>query len=150
MNSNATQYEELAEQIESILQDPEAAIAQIRDENTRRRLVQGAGKLAICLEGPRETLRRFGYSVCGRQRVHDSKANPGHHQHLQLPLAIIGVETKLFSALVAEARPFHITELTDTTGVDKSLLGICSFPHLSQRAINSAQRGYCGTIRLLV
>ncbi len=53
-------YEALAEQIESILQDPDA---KIKDDLTRRRLAHGARKLSIALEQPMETLRRFGYTV---------------------------------------------------------------------------------------
>lgn len=64
MSLNSTQYEALAEQIESILQDPASAIAQISDERTRRRLVEGGRKLAVSLEQPGETLRKIGYSVC--------------------------------------------------------------------------------------
>ncbi|KAH8732613.1 S-adenosyl-L-methionine-dependent methyltransferase [Phaeosphaeriaceae sp. PMI808] len=98
------QYETLAAQIESILQDPEGTLAQIEDEETRRRLVQGGRKLAVSLESPRETFRRIGYS------------------HMQLPLAIVGIQTKLFSTLAAEPRPFKIGELTGKTGVDGTLL----------------------------
>lgn len=64
MSLDSTQYEALAEQIESILQDPEAATSQIKDEQTRRRLIDGGRKLATSLEHPKETLRRIGYSVC--------------------------------------------------------------------------------------
>lgn len=63
MSLNSTQYDALAEQIESILKSPESA-AQISDERTRRRLVEGGRKLAAYLEPPRDTLRRMGYSVC--------------------------------------------------------------------------------------
>jgi hypothetical protein len=71
MSSNTTQYEALAEQIESILRDPEAAIAQIKDEATRRRLVEGGRKLAASLETPRDTMRRIGYAV-GLRRTANS------------------------------------------------------------------------------
>ncbi|KAF2654763.1 S-adenosyl-L-methionine-dependent methyltransferase [Lophiostoma macrostomum CBS 122681] len=104
MTLSISQYEALAQQIETMLVDLEGTTEHIGDEETRHRLVEGASKLAIRLEDPRETLRRTSFS------------------HLQLPLAIVGVETKLFSILAAEDRPFHITELTDATGVDKSLL----------------------------
>ncbi|PQE06880.1 Trichodiene oxygenase protein [Rutstroemia sp. NJR-2017a BVV2] len=104
MNSNTTQYEALAEQIEIILRDPEGAAAQIRDEGTLRRLSEAGRKLAVSLEQPRDTLRRIGYS------------------HLQLPLALVGVETKLFSTLAAEPRAFSIAELTERTGMEGSLL----------------------------
>ncbi|EPE28200.1 S-adenosyl-L-methionine-dependent methyltransferase [Glarea lozoyensis ATCC 20868] len=104
MSSHTTQYEALADQIESILRDPEAAIAQIGDEVTCRRLSEGGRKLAAFLEQPKDTLRRIGYS------------------HLQLPLALVGVESKLFSILAADPRPWNIAELTERTGVDKNLL----------------------------
>jgi len=104
MSSNTTQYEALAEQIESILQNPEATIAQIKDEATRRRLSEGGRRLAASLETPRDTMRRIGYA------------------HLQLPLALVGVETKLFAALASEPRPFNITELAEKTSVDIHLL----------------------------
>lgn len=64
MSLNGTQYQALAEQIESILRDPESASAQIKDEETRRRLIDGGRKLAASLEDPRDTLRRIGYAVC--------------------------------------------------------------------------------------
>ena len=63
MRSNTTQYEALAEQIESILQDPEGAATKITNPETRRRLVESSRKLSASLEQPRETLRRIGYSV---------------------------------------------------------------------------------------
>lgn len=39
-----------------------------------------------------------------------------------LPLAIVGVDTGVFSALVSEERPFRSTELAEKTGVDIELL----------------------------
>ncbi|KAH7384633.1 S-adenosyl-L-methionine-dependent methyltransferase [Pyrenochaeta sp. MPI-SDFR-AT-0127] len=104
MTSTPAQYEALAEQMEAILHDPQGALAHIRDEATRRRLVEGGRKLAASLEQPRDTLRRIGYA------------------HLQLPLALVGVETKLFATLAAEPRPFAIAELSEKTGVDTTLL----------------------------
>ncbi|GAP92083.1 putative sterigmatocystin 8-o-methyltransferase protein [Rosellinia necatrix] len=104
MSSDATEYEALAQQIESILQQPGGAIEQIRDERTRRRLAEGGRKLAAALELPRQTYRRIQYS------------------HLQLPLAVVGVETGLFSALASEDRPFGSAELAERTGVDTGLL----------------------------
>lgn len=63
MSSNTVQYEALAEQIESLLRDPESTIAQIKNEVTRRRLIEAGRKLSVSLEQPRETLRRIGYAV---------------------------------------------------------------------------------------
>lgn len=63
MSLDNTHYEALAEQIESILRHPERAIEHIRDERTRRRLVEGGCKLSAALEQPKETFRRVGYSV---------------------------------------------------------------------------------------
>lgn len=40
---------------------------------------------------------------------------------------MVGVETKLFSILAAEPRPFNIAELTQKTGVDSNLLSTYSF-----------------------
>lgn len=65
MSNNNTQYETLAGQIEALLQDPESTSSQIRDEETRRRLIEGGRKLAASLEQPRDILRNIGYSVCG-------------------------------------------------------------------------------------
>lgn len=62
MSSSTAQYEALADQIESILQNPEAA-TQIKDERLRRRLAEGGRKLGISFEEPGDTLRRFGYMV---------------------------------------------------------------------------------------
>lgn len=56
------QYEALADQIESILQNHEAA-TQIKNERLRRRLAEGGRKLGISFEEPGDTLRRFGYMV---------------------------------------------------------------------------------------
>lgn len=64
MSLTTIQYEELAERIELILQDPERAFDHIRDERIRRRLAEGGRKLSFLFEPPRETLRRIGYSVC--------------------------------------------------------------------------------------
>jgi hypothetical protein len=61
--SYPTQLEALAEQVKSILLDLEGTNAQIRDNGTRRRLVNSGRKLAAYLEQPRDTLRRIGYSV---------------------------------------------------------------------------------------
>ncbi|KAJ8133135.1 hypothetical protein O1611_g487 [Lasiodiplodia mahajangana] len=102
MESTATKYEELAQQIESILQHPEDV--HIPDEQIRRRLADGGRKLSILLEEPRHTMSRL------------------EHVHFQLPLAIIGAETGVFAALAAEARPFTSTELSQKTGVALSLL----------------------------
>jgi hypothetical protein len=41
---------------------------------------------------------------------------------MQLPFAIIGVESKLFVTLAAELRPFSIAELSDKTGIHLNLL----------------------------
>lgn len=64
-SSTTTQYEALAKQIESILllQNLDGAAADVKDDRTRRRLIEGRRKLATSLEQPRETLRRIGYSV---------------------------------------------------------------------------------------
>lgn len=94
MSLDSTQYEALAEQIESILQDPETVTAQIRDAKLRRRLVEGGRKLATSLEQPKDTLSRIGYSVCRiGPLVHGCINNGSRHKHLQLPLALIGVES---------------------------------------------------------
>ncbi|KAH9872145.1 hypothetical protein IAQ61_004980 [Plenodomus lingam] len=104
MTSNNFNYEALADQIESILKEPESATAKIGNEATRRRLVEGGRKLSIALETNRETLRRIGYA------------------HLQLPFALVGVESKLFATLAAELRPFKITEISEKTGIHLNLL----------------------------
>uniref|UniRef100_A0A8H7N128 O-methyltransferase C-terminal domain-containing protein n=1 Tax=Bionectria ochroleuca TaxID=29856 RepID=A0A8H7N128_BIOOC len=104
MKSTATQYEELAQQIESILQNPEAPDVHIPDEHIRRRLADGGRKLSILLEEPRHTMSRL------------------EHVHFQLPLAIIGADTGLFAALAAESRSFTSNELAQKTGVPLSLL----------------------------
>ncbi|KAJ4371318.1 hypothetical protein N0V83_004535 [Neocucurbitaria cava] len=104
MASNDTNYEALADQIKSILKDPESATAKIGNEATRRRLVEGGRKLSVALETNRETLRRIGYA------------------HLQLPFALVGVESKLFATLAAEPRPFKITEISEKTGIHLNLL----------------------------
>lgn len=64
MSSNTTQYEALAEQIESILQDPKSTTAQIKDKGTHRHLIKGGRNLAASLEQPRDTAHRIGYSIC--------------------------------------------------------------------------------------
>ncbi|KAI1144925.1 S-adenosyl-L-methionine-dependent methyltransferase [Nemania diffusa] len=104
MSSTTIQYEELAQQIEAILEDPGTSIARIQDEQLRRRLAEGGRKLGIVLEEPRHTMHRLG------------------HVHFQLLLMIIGVQSGVFDALVAEPRPFNSTELSEKTGVSLSLL----------------------------
>lgn len=49
------------------------------------------------------------------------------HLHFRLLLALIGVETSLFSALAAEPCSFNSVELTETTGVNSGLLSANSF-----------------------
>jgi hypothetical protein len=63
MKSAATQYEELAQQIESILQHSEALNVHIPDEQIRRRLADGGRKLSILLEEPRHTMSRLEHVV---------------------------------------------------------------------------------------
>ncbi|KAI1448534.1 S-adenosyl-L-methionine-dependent methyltransferase [Annulohypoxylon stygium] len=104
MDHDAAEYEALADQIESLLQRSDGALEQIRDEKIRCRLVEGGRKLAESLELPRETYRRIQYS------------------HLVLPLALVGVDTGVFSALSSENRPFGSAELAEKTGVDIGLL----------------------------
>ncbi|KAI1074274.1 S-adenosyl-L-methionine-dependent methyltransferase [Whalleya microplaca] len=103
MASTDTQYEALADQIESILRNPEAT--HVKDERTRLRLAEGGRKLGISFEQPGDTLRRFGY------------------MHFQLPLARVGVESGIFSALTAEPqKTFTNAELAEKTGVNPKLL----------------------------
>jgi hypothetical protein len=64
MASSDNNYEALAKQIESILNDPEGATAKISNETTRRRLVEGGRKLSVALEQNIEILRRIGHAVC--------------------------------------------------------------------------------------
>lgn len=97
-----TQFEALANQIESILQERQGIPA--IDEGTRRRLVASGRKLSVLLEQPRETERRIGYV------------------HLQLPLSLVGVESKLFAVLASESRVFSLAELSEKTAIDKNLL----------------------------
>ncbi|KAK6065517.1 O-methyltransferase [Seiridium cupressi] len=104
MAPTAAHYEELADKIEAILQNPEAA-TEVKDEKLRRRIAEGGRKLGIFFEEPGDTLRRFGY------------------MHFQLPLAQIGVESGIFSTLAAEPqRMFTNTDLAQKTGVDPKLL----------------------------
>ncbi|KAJ8133130.1 hypothetical protein O1611_g491 [Lasiodiplodia mahajangana] len=100
MDHEVTEPEALADQIESLLQRPDGAL----DEKTRRRLVEGGRKLAESLELPRETYRRIQYS------------------HLVLPLALVGADTGVFSALSSENRAFGSAELAEKTGVEIELL----------------------------
>ncbi|CAJ2509763.1 Uu.00g056630.m01.CDS01 [Anthostomella pinea] len=88
----------------SILQNTDGAAADVKDERTRRRLIEGGRKLAASLEQPRETLRRIG------------------HFPFQLPLALVGVETGVFDALTAAQHPLSITELAEKSGVNIDLL----------------------------
>jgi hypothetical protein len=62
--STMTRYDILAEQIESILQNPDGVAAEIKDERIRRRLIEGGRRLAVSLEQPSEILRRIGHSAC--------------------------------------------------------------------------------------
>jgi hypothetical protein len=64
MASSDNNYEALAKQIKSILNDPEGATAKIGNETTRRRLVEGGRKLSVALEQNIEILRRIGHAVC--------------------------------------------------------------------------------------
>ncbi|GAW24163.1 hypothetical protein ANO14919_137440 [Xylariales sp. No.14919] len=62
------QYEALAQQIESVLDDPRPASAQIKDDQLRRRLAESARKLGIFLEEPRHNMRRLRHVVIMRNR----------------------------------------------------------------------------------
>ncbi|KAI1120942.1 S-adenosyl-L-methionine-dependent methyltransferase [Nemania abortiva] len=104
MNYNATEYEALTDLIESHLQRWDGALETVGDERIRRRLVEGGRKLAESLELPRKTCRRIQYS------------------HLVLPIAVVGADTGVFSALSSENRAFGSAELAEKTGVDMQLL----------------------------
>ncbi|KAI0410559.1 hypothetical protein F5X98DRAFT_381661 [Xylaria grammica] len=101
------QYEALAQQIESVLDDPRPASAQIKDDQLRRRLAESARKLGIFLEEPRHTMRRLG------------------HVHFRLPLLVISLDVGLFATLAAESRAFTSAELSVKTGISLSLLRTC-------------------------
>lgn len=49
---------------------------------------------------------------------------------------IIGVQSGVFDALVAEPRPFNSTELSEKTGVSLSLLSMALFPYNFPRSID--------------
>lgn len=129
MKSTATQYEELAQQIECILQNPEAPDVSIPDEQIRRRLADGGRKLSILLEEPRHTMSRLEHVVLITPPLSNGSFQLGSNldQHFQLPLAIIGADTGLFAALAAEPRPSTSTELSQKTGVTLSLLSMLLF-----------------------
>lgn len=148
---NGGQYEALVEQIESILHDPESAIAQIGDERRRRRLAASGRKVVAALETPRDTLRRIGYSVCAHDLLKgDNMSNSTHTQHLQLPLALVGVDTGIFAALAAEPGVSQIAQLAERTNVDKGLLSMLPIRTQYASDIDNLQRGCCGTTRLLM
>jgi hypothetical protein len=99
------QLEALAEQIESVLRNAEANFANTQDTKAiRRRLCEGARKLSVALEEPRDTLAKVGY------------------RHFELPLVVVGVETGLLAALVTESRAFTSEELSGKSGIDHYLL----------------------------
>jgi hypothetical protein len=62
MASNSSQYEALADQIDSVLQGLQDAPT--INEATRHRLVGSSRKLSVFFEKPRETERRIGYAAC--------------------------------------------------------------------------------------
>lgn len=68
------------------------------------------------------------------------------HLHFWLPLALIGVEASLFSALAAQPCYFNSAELAETTGVDSGFLSANSFLD-SNRGMSIALRE---TIPLLI
>ncbi|RYP61011.1 hypothetical protein DL770_009862 [Monosporascus sp. CRB-9-2] len=104
MASTTSHYAALAEQIEFILQHPEAA-TQIEDDQIRRRLAEGGRKLNIALEDPRATLRRISYV------------------HFQIALACVGIEAGIFAALTSDPqKTFTNGELAEKTAVDPKLL----------------------------
>ncbi|CAI6227200.1 unnamed protein product [Periconia digitata] len=100
--ASSDQFKALADQLESVLHDPSGPGDM--DPATRRRLVASGRKLSVLLEEPRETGRRIGYA------------------HLQLPLSLVGIESKLFATLATEPRSFTLLELSEKTGIDKQLL----------------------------
>ena len=67
LTMDSDQLETLAEQIESILHHPEAAgVNSEHAKAIRRRLAEGARKLSVALEEPRDTLARLGYLVSSK------------------------------------------------------------------------------------
>ncbi|CAH0019604.1 unnamed protein product [Clonostachys rhizophaga] len=131
MNCDDTDYEVLASQIESLLKRPDGAL-QIRDENTRRRLVEGARKL-VGSRSCRETC----IAGCNTQFVEPIIPST-ESCHLVLPLAVVGVDTGVFSVLASENRPFCSTELAKKTGVDMQLL---TTDAISQVDVDTYQSG---------
>ncbi|RYP37879.1 hypothetical protein DL767_002751 [Monosporascus sp. MG133] len=114
MASTTSRYEALAEQIESILQHPEAA-TQIEDEQIRRRLAEGGRKLNIALEDSGATLRRISYV------------------HFQIALACVGIEAGVFAALTSDPqKTFTNGELAEKTAVDPKLLTTDGYSHAVQ------------------
>ncbi|KAK6844449.1 hypothetical protein PG995_014559 [Apiospora arundinis] len=104
MDSNVVGFDVLAEQIESILRNPDSDVSKNEDDQARWRLAEAASKLSISLEKPLDTLRRYGYI------------------HLQSPMAFIGVDSGIFGALAAEPRQFTSAELAQKTGMDPGFL----------------------------
>jgi hypothetical protein len=81
--------------------------------------------------------------------LHECRADAHRYQHLQLPFALVGVESKLFATLAAESRPFNITEISEKTGIHLDLLSAFVYVLLSLEVtrIDYFQNGYYGTTK---
>ncbi|KAI0013792.1 putative sterigmatocystin 8-O-methyltransferase precursor [Xylariaceae sp. FL0662B] len=99
------QAKELAEKIEAIVNNPHIISGLQDDDAVRRRLREAARKLSLSMEAPQDT-------------IHKLTKTP-----LQLALARIGVETRLFEVLTeGNGRAFTNRELAHKTSVDPVLM----------------------------
>ncbi|KAJ8120520.1 hypothetical protein ONZ43_g2791 [Nemania bipapillata] len=104
MASIVTEALDLANRIDALLGDSSGALESL-DVGTRRKLSEAARKLNLATEATGDTVHRI------------------VHSPLQLPLALVGVETHLFEVLTKHGQQGATNaELASTTGVDPVLM----------------------------
>ena len=93
-----------------------------RDERLRQELYDTARDLSFSLEDPQDTIYRIAYSVftvlCFCQSMLTSQKQP-----LQLNIAKIAADLKVFEMLVKKGSPLTTTEISELTKSDAILLG---------------------------
>ncbi|KAI2613378.1 putative sterigmatocystin 8-O-methyltransferase precursor [Hypoxylon sp. NC1633] len=104
MPTRVDDVQALLEKIEGVIDNPQVACT-VQDDSIRRRLREAGRKLSLLMEAPGDTIHRISNTP------------------LQLVLARIGVETRLFETLAKSGgRSLSNRELAQNTGIDSVLM----------------------------
>lgn len=94
----------LIARLESLASNPPREI--LLDDSLRRKLRESAKNFSIAMEMPGDTIHRLGNTA------------------LQVSMARVGKDTKLFEILAGSEHPMNCGELAKKTGFDPVLLGM--------------------------